>query len=146
MGTLPRSTGLKFHTHVLPQKHLIWCLFFFSHLYYQGRKVPLSKRRDAAVLKSQLGELLTTDPADAGVLIGRVLHASCALSCLSMSALSLIAGKGCRPSGCCVQSSRHSSPGKFLLAHIGCQGGEDDHTADACQQRNCVNRKPSLLS
>lgn len=31
--------------------------------------MPLSKRRDVAVLKSQLGELLTTDSADAVMLM-----------------------------------------------------------------------------
>ena len=107
--------------------------------------MPLSKRRDVAVLKSQLGELLTTDSADAGMLMAGFCMPPVP-SCLSVSALSLIAGKGRGLLGSCVQSSRDSSPGNFLLARIGYQGEEDVCTIEACRQHNCAGRKPCVLS
>lgn len=124
--------------------NLVFVLFFTS-LLSRGKNTTFQKE-GCSRIKIPAGWTAHNRSSRCGRADGRVLHASCALSCLSMSALSLIAGKGCRPSGCCVQSLRHSSPGKFLPAHTVCQGGEDDHTADACQQHDCVNRKPSLLS
>lgn len=66
---MPRSTGLKISHVSYPEKYKFVLDLFSNVSNTKGKKIPLSKPRAAVVLKSQLGDLLTTNSADAGMLM-----------------------------------------------------------------------------